>query len=59
MGNWLLSNMGTIVICLILAGVVAAILVSLVKKRRRGGGCGCGCGCSEGCPHCGKQEEKI
>ena len=44
---WLSQNIGTIIVCLLLIGIISAITVSLVKKKRRGGS-SCGCGCS-GC----------
>ena len=45
---WLLENMATVIICAVLIAVVAAIIVSMVKNRKKGKfSCGCGCaGCS-------------
>lgn len=45
---WIAENIGTIVISLILAGVVAAIIVYMIKSRKQGkSSCGCGCkGCA-------------
>ncbi len=45
---WLYENLATIVISAVLAGVVALILVRMVRNRKNGNSsCGCGCG---GCP---------
>lgn len=55
---WLSQNIGTIIVCLLLVGIISAITVSLVKKKRRGDS-SCGCGCS-GCPmsdSCNKERQ--
>ena len=36
MFNWIARNLSTIIICLVLAAVVALIIVSLVKDKRKG-----------------------
>ena len=44
MSDWLASNIGTIIVSLILVGIVAAIIVNIVKKKKAGRssrGCGC------------------
>ena len=47
----LAENAGTIVVTLILAGIVAAVLLTLRRDRRKGkSSCGCGCG---SCPMAG------
>ena len=51
--QWLGENIATIVICLVLIGVVAAIIVSMVRKKRKGKSLSCGCGCAN-CPMSGK-----
>ena len=44
MSDWLASNIGTIIVSLILVGIVAAIIVNIVKKKKAGrSSCGCGC----------------
>ena len=44
MSAWLSSNLGTIIVSLILVGIVAAIIVNMVKKKKAGrSSCGCGC----------------
>ena len=49
--NWLTENLATVLICLALVGVVTAIVVYLIRTKKRGGsGCGCGCG---SCPMSG------
>ena len=47
----ILANLGTILISLALLCVVALIITSMVKKKKRGGSCGCDCGCG-GCHAC-------
>ena len=46
--TWLMENMATIIISAVLVLVVAAILVSMVRGKRKGkSSCGCGCaGCA-------------
>ena len=44
--------MGTAIVGIILVAVVAAIIMSLVKNKKKGTSpCGCGCG-TKSCPHC-------
>lgn len=45
---WLSENMATILICAVLIAVVAAIIVSMVKNKKKGKS-SCGCGCAQ-CP---------
>lgn len=45
--TFLAENIGTIVISFALAGLVALIIISMVKGKKKGkGSCSCGCGCS-------------
>lgn len=48
MPTWFVENMATIIISAVLVLVVAAILVSMVRGKRKGNSsCGCGCaGCA-------------
>lgn len=42
--TWLLNNISTIIICIILIAVVTAIIANMVKNKRQGKtSCGCGC----------------
>ena len=50
---WIAANIWTIIICAVLIGVVAAIIVSMVRKKRKGKSLSCGCGCAN-CPMSGK-----
>lgn len=45
---WLSQNIATIIICAVLIGIVAAIIVGMVRDKKKGkSSCGCGCsGCS-------------
>lgn len=46
--QWIASNFWTIIICAVLLGIVTAIIVSMIKKRRSGKSVMCNCG---NCPH--------
>lgn len=46
--TWLMENMATIIISAVLVLVVAAIIVSMVRSKRKGKS-SCGCGCAN-CP---------
>jgi hypothetical protein len=44
MGAWLIANGPTILVALALAAIVTAIIVKLIKDRKKGrSSCGCGC----------------
>ena len=47
MFSWIIQNIGTIVIGLIVAGVVAAIAAKVARDKRKGKCFGCNC---ESCP---------
>ena len=60
MFTWISENMGTIVIGAILAAAVAAVIVHMVRNKKKGrSSCGCGCsGCAmNGSCHPKKQAE--
>lgn len=47
--EFLKENLGTIVVALAVAGIIAAVIISMRKNKKKGkSACGCGCGC-EGC----------
>ena len=53
---WLAENLGTIVIALILFAVVTAVIVSMVRNRKKGkSSCGCDCAHCGCCGSCHKQ----
>ena len=53
---WLAENLGTIIISLILIAVVAAIIISTVRDKKKGkSSCGCDCAHCGGCGSCHKQ----
>ena len=57
--TWLMENMATIIISAVLVLVAAAILVSMIRGKRKGkASCGCGCaGCAmNGACHPAKPE---
>ena len=43
--EWLSQNIATIVICLVLLGIVVAIIVNMINNKKKGK-TSCGCGCS-------------
>ena len=45
---WLTENIATIIICAVLIAVDSAIIVSMVKNKKKGKS-SCGCGCTD-CP---------
>ena len=53
---WLTENLATIIICAVLMAVVAAIIVSMVRNKKKGKSA-CGCGCSD-CPMSGSCHSK-
>lgn len=58
--SWIIDNLGTIVVGLLLAAVVTAITIRLVKNKKAGkNSCGCGCqGCAmAGACHSGNKKE--
>ena len=60
MFTWISENIGTIFIGAILAAAVAAVIVHMVRNKKRGrSSCGCGCsGCAmNGSCHPKKQAE--
>lgn len=53
---WLTENMATIIICALLFAVVTAIIVSIVKNKKKGTS-SWGCGCAN-CPRSGSCHPK-
>ena len=44
MGEWLTSNLGTLIAGLALIAVIAGVIVALVRNKRKGkSSCGCQC----------------
>ncbi len=59
MFTWMMENMATIIISTVLILAVAAVIVNMVRNKRRGkSSCGCGCaGCAmNGACHPKKKE---
>lgn len=41
---WIMENIGTILICVVLIAIVAAVVVSMLRDRKKGrSSCGCNC----------------
>lgn len=60
--EWLVSNIGTIIVAAIVVGIVTAIIIVQVKRKKQGK-TSCSCGCS-GCAnaqycHSAKESEKV
>ena len=49
MFSWISANIWTIIICAVLIAIVAAIIVSMVKKKRAGKSVVCNCGNCKNC----------
>ncbi|MDR1893563.1 MAG: FeoB-associated Cys-rich membrane protein [Spirochaetales bacterium] len=49
--NWIAANKANLIIGIILLGIVAAIVVNLVKKLRRGGSTCAYCADADCCAH--------
>lgn len=49
--SWIIDNVATIIICIILIFIVAGIIISMIKNKKNGKhSCGCNCGgCSMNC----------
>lgn len=49
--GFIIANLGTIIIGLIVAVVVGLVIFSLIRNKKKGkSSCGCGCGCGH-CPN--------
>lgn len=56
--EWFTANLPTILTGVVLAVIVALIVWSKAKERKRGG-CGCGCpGCTGSCAHAAATDRK-
>ena len=53
MFEWLLNNIWTIIICAVLIGIVAAIIINMIRKKRKGKSMVCNCGSCGSCPMSG------
>jgi hypothetical protein len=51
--SWLSANLGTIVVGLVLAAIVAAVVSHMWKGKKQGkSSCGCDCSSCGSCPAC-------
>ena len=46
--DWIISNLGTIIVALVVAAVVGLIVFGYIRKKKKGQSV-CGCGCAN-CP---------
>lgn len=45
---WLTNNLSTIILCAVLIAIVTAVIVYMIRNKKKGkSSCGCG-----GCQHC-------
>ena len=56
--QWIASNIWTIVICAVLIGIVAAIIISMIRKKKQGKSVVCNCGNCKGCAMHGSCHKK-
>ena len=54
--NWLAENLGTILVCAVLAAAVTAAALGMIRAKKKGAS-SCGCGCAD-CPMHGACHEK-
>ncbi|MBR3039933.1 MAG: FeoB-associated Cys-rich membrane protein [Lachnospiraceae bacterium] len=54
--TWIIENLGTIIVSLILVAIIGLVLYSRIRKKRKGIST-CGCGCSS-CPSNGMCHKK-
>ena len=54
---WISANIGTIIICAVLLIIVAAIIIGLVKDKKKGKS-SCGCNCAH-CAMAGSCHNKV
>lgn len=54
--TWVSENIATIVICVVLLSIVAAIITGIVRDKKKGKS-SCGCGCAN-CPMSGSCHQK-
>lgn len=47
--QWIISNIWTIIICAVLIGIVAAIIISMIRKKKQGKSVVCNCGNCKNC----------
>lgn len=54
MFQWISANIGTIVISIVLIAIIAAIIISMIRDKKKGKSVSCGGDCSScraGCMH--------
>ncbi|MBR6897645.1 MAG: FeoB-associated Cys-rich membrane protein [Lachnospiraceae bacterium] len=52
--NWIEENIGTIIVSIIIATVLALAIRSLIRQKRNGRSCCGSCGSCPGCGSCDK-----
>ena len=50
MMDWIVSNLGNIIICAILLGIVSAVIINMVRKKKQGKSVVCDCKSCKCCP---------
>ena len=49
--SWIIENIGTIVVGLVVAAIIVVVVIKMIKDKKKGKS-SCGCGCSN-CPAAG------
>ncbi|MBQ7505635.1 MAG: FeoB-associated Cys-rich membrane protein [Ruminococcus sp.] len=55
---WIMNNIWTIIICAALILIVVSIIVSMIRKKRKGKSVVCNCGSCSSCPMSGQCHSK-
>lgn len=55
MSNWLMQNGASLIVGLLVAGVIAAVIVKMIRdKKKNKSACGCSCSGCPGASYCNK-----
>lgn len=58
--QWIISNLGTIIVSIILVAIVSLILYSMLDNKRKGkSSCGCNCSCCPSGGMCHRNEQQA
>ena len=56
----IIDNAGTIAVALVLSGIIASIIVKMIRDRKQGrSSCGCSCGCCPMSGSCGAVKAAV
>ncbi|MBQ3390278.1 MAG: FeoB-associated Cys-rich membrane protein [Firmicutes bacterium] len=57
--SWIIQNIGTILVSALLIAAVAGIIISMIRKKRRGRSMVCGCGSCKACAMSGSCHKEM